>query len=73
MTNALPDFEADEALLTGESLPVAKKADAVFNEDEDTPVGDRINIAYSSSSVTKGRAKGVVVRGYHLVEWNTLD
>lgn len=55
------DFEADEALLTGESLPVAKKAHAVFKDDQDVSVGDRINIAYSSSSVTKGRAKGVVV------------
>lgn len=57
----LPDFEADEALLTGESLPVAKQADATFREEDDIGVGDRINMAYSSSTVTKGRARGVVV------------
>ncbi|KAI1371803.1 potassium/sodium eff [Hypoxylon crocopeplum] len=52
------NFETDEALLTGESLPVAKSEEAVF--DEDTGPGDRLNVAFSSSSVTKGRARGVV-------------
>ncbi|KAF1919362.1 hypothetical protein BDU57DRAFT_491645 [Ampelomyces quisqualis] len=52
------NFETDEALLTGESLPVAKDGEAVF--DEDTGPGDRLNVAYSSSTVTKGRARGVV-------------
>ena len=52
------NFETDEALLTGESLPVRKEAREVF--DDDTGPGDRLNIAYSSSTVTKGRARGVV-------------
>jgi Na+-exporting ATPase len=52
------NFETDEALLTGESLPVRKNEDATFPEK--TGPGDRLNIAYSSSSVTKGRAKGIV-------------
>ncbi|KFY31215.1 hypothetical protein V493_01295 [Pseudogymnoascus sp. VKM F-4281 (FW-2241)] len=52
------NFETDEALLTGESLPVAKEAKAVF--DADTGPGDRLNVAYSSSTVTKGRATGIV-------------
>ncbi|KAK7043242.1 P-type ATPase [Paramarasmius palmivorus] len=52
------NFETDEALLTGESLPVAKDADAKFNDD--TGPGDRLNVAFSSSTVTKGRARGVV-------------
>lgn len=52
------NFETDEALLTGESLPVRKTATGVF--DEHTGPGDRLNIAYSSSTVTKGRAKGIV-------------
>lgn len=52
------NFETDEALLTGESLPVAKDEHSVFNPD--TPVGDRINMAFSSSIVTKGRANGIV-------------
>lgn len=52
------NFETDEALLTGESLPVTKDEEAIF--DEDTGPGDRLNVAYSSSTVTKGRARGIV-------------
>lgn len=52
------NFETDEALLTGESLPVQKIADETY--DPELGPGDRLNIAYSSSTVTKGRAKGVV-------------
>jgi magnesium-transporting ATPase (P-type) len=53
------NLETDEALLTGESLPVAKVVDQTF--DVDLGAGDRLNLAYSSSTVTKGRARGVVV------------
>lgn len=52
------NFETDEALLTGESLPVAKEAHVVF--ELETGPGDRLNVAYSSSTVTKGRATGIV-------------
>jgi P-type Na+/K+ transporter len=52
------NFETDEALLTGESLPVRKSEKSIF--DDATGPGDRLNVAYSSSTVTKGRATGVV-------------
>jgi len=52
------NFETDEALLTGESLPVQKTANTTF--DADTGPGDRLNVIYSSSTVTKGRSRGVV-------------
>ncbi|KAM7197086.1 sodium transport ATPase [Rhypophila sp. PSN 637] len=52
------NFETDEALLTGESLPVRKSENATFPDT--TGPGDRLNVAYSSSTVTKGRAKGIV-------------
>ncbi|PHH65706.1 hypothetical protein CDD81_1792 [Ophiocordyceps australis] len=52
------NFETNEALLTGESLPVRKETNVIF--DADTGPGDRLNVAYSSSTVTKGRARGVV-------------
>ena len=52
------NFETDEALLTGESLPVQKDSELTFKED--VGPGDRLNIAYSSSTVTRGRARGVV-------------
>lgn len=51
------NFETDEALLTGESLPVLKDEEVTF--DKDTGPGDRLNVAYSSSTVTKGRARGI--------------
>ena len=53
------NFETDEALLTGESLPVSKTPNA--NLQPDCPVGDRINLAFSSSTVSKGRAKAIVI------------
>jgi Na+-exporting ATPase len=52
------NFETDEALLTGESLPVSKDSEATF--DDETGPGDRLNVAFSSSTVTKGRARGIV-------------
>jgi len=51
------NFETDEALLTGESLPVRKEPDTIF--ESDTGPGDRLNVAFSSSTVTKGRARGI--------------
>ncbi len=53
------NLECDEALLTGESLPVAKEHARVFPED--TSVGDRVNMAFMSSNVSRGRGVGIVV------------
>lgn len=55
------NFETDEALLTGESLPVAKVSIVSFPGGEAIPLGDQITMAFSSTTVTKGRAKGIVV------------
>ncbi|KAL2444485.1 Sodium/potassium exporting P-type ATPase cta3 [Exophiala dermatitidis] len=58
------NLECDEAILTGEALPVAKEVDFEAKHGiakEDLGLGDRLNIAYSSSTVTKGRGRGVVV------------
>lgn len=52
-------FEVDESLLTGESLPVNKDVD--WAGEENAPVGDRLNMAFAGSIVTRGRAKGLVV------------
>ncbi|KAJ4260454.1 hypothetical protein NW762_007194 [Fusarium torreyae] len=52
------NFESNEALLTGESLPVRKNPKMEF--EDDTGPGDRLNVCYSSTIVTKGRGKGVV-------------
>ncbi|MEK9630159.1 MAG: HAD-IC family P-type ATPase [Nitrospinota bacterium] len=52
-------FEADESLLTGESLPVFKNSE--WKGENNTVVADRINMAYAGSIVVRGRGKGVVV------------
>ncbi len=48
----------EESQLTGESLPVDKHA-AVIQSDQ-LPLGDRHNMAYSTSRVAAGRAKMIV-------------
>ncbi|KAL8691070.1 MAG: hypothetical protein Q9218_003632 [Villophora microphyllina] len=57
------NLECDEKILTGEAVPVAKdiKLDFTSNNELETGVGDRLNMAYSSSTVTNGRGKGIVV------------
>ncbi|KAK6202386.1 P-type ATPase [Scheffersomyces amazonensis] len=56
------NLETDEALLTGESLPVSKDHTLVYNNDgQPIPVGDRLNLAYASSIVSKGRGTGIVI------------
>lgn len=52
------NLEIEEATLTGESLPVRKIANRKFNDD--APLGDRKNMVYSGTSVTRGRGKAVV-------------
>ncbi|EEU27671.1 cation-translocating P-type ATPase [Lactobacillus crispatus] len=52
------NLKIQEASLTGESVPVEKDAAAVLNPD--CALGDRINMAFSSSIVTYGRGQGVV-------------
>lgn len=48
-----------EASLTGESVPVYKDEKVVL--DENTLLGDRVNMAYSSTIVTYGSGMGIVV------------
>ncbi len=48
----------EEAILTGESVPVDKHTDPV---DADADLGDRASMAFSGTLVAKGSASGVVV------------
>jgi len=49
---------ADEASMTGESVPVQKNANATLTEE--TVLGDRINMVLSATVITNGRATAVV-------------
>lgn len=51
------NLKIEEAALTGESVPAEKNTDPV--EGEVQP-GDQIDMAFSSTSVTYGRGKGIV-------------
>jgi Ca2+-transporting ATPase len=53
------NLKIDEASLTGESVPVQKRADAVLTRE--LPLGDRRTMAHMSTLVTYGRGRGVVV------------
>ncbi|KAK5625909.1 hypothetical protein RRF57_001625 [Xylaria bambusicola] len=53
------NLSTDEALLTGESVPISKHSDIVL-QDVDMPIGDRVNMVYSASTVTRGRGMGIV-------------
>ena len=58
LTEAI-NLRIEEASLTGESVPVEKITKLLA--EEDLPLGDRENLAFSTSLVSYGRGKGIVV------------
>ncbi|AZU04139.1 HAD superfamily P-type ATPase [Glycocaulis alkaliphilus] len=52
-------LRADEAILTGESVPVDKTCAKTVPDD--APLGDRHTMAFSGTLITAGQATGVVV------------
>ena len=57
LTEAI-NLKIQESALTGESVPIEKTTDVIT--DNETSLGDRKNMAFSSSMVTYGRGKGIV-------------
>ncbi|PHH51772.1 Sodium transport ATPase 1 [Ceratocystis fimbriata CBS 114723] len=64
------NLACDEQSLTGEALPVDKitentiivpGTDRIATEDSEVGIGDRINIAYATTTVKKGRGAGIVI------------
>ena len=53
------NLKSQEASLTGESVPVDKNTETI--DDEKVSLGDRTNMLFSSSLITYGRGKGIVV------------
>ena len=53
------NLKSQESSLTGESVPVEKSVEAI--KGEEVGIGDRTNMLFSSSLVTYGRGKGIVV------------
>lgn len=51
-------LKVEEAALTGESVPVSKE---LVEVEPDAGIGDRLNMVFSSTNITYGRATGVVV------------
>lgn len=52
-------LEVDESPLTGESLPVAKETAAI--QEKNPGLGERRNMVMAGTTVTRGRAKALVV------------
>ena len=57
-------LKAEEAALTGESVPVTKFIDLIHlrNNANDVPLGDRKNMVYMGSTVVYGRGRMVVTQ-----------
>ncbi len=53
----LNDLQLNEASLTGESMPVTKENKVL---DKGVSLGDRINMVFMGTTVTRGRAKAIV-------------
>ena len=53
------NLAAQEASLTGESLPVGK--DALAELPEDAPIGDRATMLFTGTSIIRGRGRALVV------------
>ncbi|MCB9709184.1 MAG: cation-transporting P-type ATPase [Myxococcales bacterium] len=53
------EFATEEAPLTGESVPISKRADVQL--EPDTALAERENLAFMGTTVSRGRARALVV------------
>ena len=64
------NLQVDESALTGESVPVEK---ATTTLSPDTPLAERVNMAYAGSFVTFGQGSGVVVSTANATEMGRIS
>lgn len=57
---AASNCDVEESALTGESVPVSKHSRII--QQEEIPLGDQKNIGFMGTMVTRGTAKGIVIR-----------
>lgn len=53
------ELQTDESALTGESQPVEKHSERL--PEIDLPIGDRKNLVFKSSLITRGQGQGIVI------------
>jgi P-type Ca2+ transporter type 2C len=53
------DLRVSEAALTGESLPISKRADVVL--EDHTPLAERTNLVYKATTAAAGTGRAVVI------------
>jgi len=53
------NLKIQEAILTGESVPVEKKSDLI--DKENVSLGDQNNLAFMGTAVISGRGRGIVI------------
>ncbi len=57
--STVTNLKIQEAVLTGESVPVEKKSELI--DKEDVSLGDRNNLAFMGTAIISGRGRGIVV------------
>ncbi|MEA5512897.1 cation-transporting P-type ATPase [Nodularia sp. UHCC 0506] len=64
------NLQVDESALTGESVPVEKSTTTLT---PDTPLAERVNMAYAGSFVTFGQGSGIVVSTANATEMGRIS
>lgn len=69
------NLACEEAALTGESVPIDKTVDAIVVEGnpDQTPLGDRHNMAFSATLVAQGTGVGVCVTSGDYTQIGTIN